>query len=410
MTIAKPFIPVANPVFDEDEKTFLLECIETGWISSKGHFVKDFEEKFAATVDTKFALATSSGTTALSAALIGLDIRPGDKVIIPNYTFHATATAIIFAGAIPIVVDVDPSSWAINAFKIQDLIERQKSIEKSKIKAIMPVAISGFPWDLQAIEFLAKTYNLKIIGDNCQALGTLMQDKFSQISLAKACDAAAYSFFANKIITTGEGGIMTTSNKETYKRAKAFINQGIFEEDSNLFIAKILGFNARMTNLQAAIGFAQLDKLEPLLEQKQIVSAWYEKYLTSATIIQNRENSDLNIPAMFTQSEHEQLGGSSIRISRWMFRLAFSDIISIQDINKTRTALREQGYETKPLYPPISQQPFIKELVKEGRVILDRDLSFSESLKGFYLPTHGEITEKQVEEMSSIIKKHLHFS
>lgn len=414
------FMPVADPIFDEEERDNLLECIDTGWISSKGTFVPAFEEKIAEFLGVKYALAISSGTAALATALYAEGIRKGDKVIIPNYTFIATATACLFIGAIPVIVDIEPTSWAINCTKIEDLLERQSDKQRKEFKAIIPVAISGFPWDTQGLDAIAKNYNLIIIGDLAQALGTTIIDLKIEdtrtkhitnldISLAQYCDSAIYSLFANKIITTGEGGILITSSEETYRAAKTFINQGIAKEDEATFIARSLGFNFRMTNLQAAIGVAQLGKIDTLLDHKKSVTNWYRELITDNNAFYSpntpKIRDNINIPDIYTQGISIDLKNTVGKITRWMFRIAFKDLISDRLIRTTRQALLSNGYETKPLYPPLNTQPILIELEKEKLVIFDRDLAFSEQLNGFYVPTHGGMSEKNVREIAITIQE-----
>lgn len=412
------FMPVADPIFDEEERNNLLKCIDTGWISSKGSFVREFEEKIEEYLNAHYALAISSGTAALSTALYAEGIRKGDKVIIPNFTFHATATACLFIGAIPVIVDVDPTSWTINCTKIESLLERQSEQERKKFKAIIPVAISGFPWDVKGLIAIAKNYNLKIIGDLAQAFGTTILEKpimpngkSEEVNLTKYCNSSAFSLFANKIITTGEGGILVTEDKDVYHAAKTFINQGISSSDEAIFIARTLGFNFRMTNMQAAIGVGQLSKIDSLLEHKKSVTNWYREFITDHYATLNSEDTLTNIPDIYilpdiyTQSSPKKNENKTGRITRWMFRIAFGDLISDKIIQTTRQTLLSIGYETKPLYPPLNTQPILIELAEEKLVIFDRDLTFSKQLRGFYVPTHGSMSEKNVKEIAEAIQR-----
>ena len=235
------FIPVNEPLLDGNEAKYLKECIETGWISSEGPFVERFENEFSKSVNRKFATSVSSGTAALDVAVRSLGIGPGDEVIIPTFTIISCASAVINVGAKPVLVDCDPITWNMRCEDIANKITPDT-------KAIMIVHIYGLPVDIDPILDLAKENNLKIIEDAAEMHGQTYKGK----PCGSFGDISIFSFYPNKHITTGEGGMVVTDQKEIHERANAFRN--LCFQEGKRFVHEEIGFNYRMTNLQAAIG------------------------------------------------------------------------------------------------------------------------------------------------------------
>ncbi len=249
-------IPVTNPFLDEYEIELLNECIISGWVSSGGPFVKKFESLVAEHTGTKYAVSCSSGTSGLHLALLANDIGPGDEVIVPTLTFIATANAVRYTGAKPVFVDSDINTWNIDPKLIKDSIT-------SKTKAIMAVHLYGLPADMDSINQIAKDYNLLVIEDASEAQGAKYKNKM----VGSLADMAVFSFFGNKIITTGEGGMIVTNDKYLAEKCRLLRDHGMSKE--RRYWHQVLGYNYRMTNMQAALGVAQMGKIEKIIEKKK---------------------------------------------------------------------------------------------------------------------------------------------
>lgn len=240
------FIPVNQPLFNGKEKQYLNECIDTGWISSEGPFVKQFEMEFAARVERKHGIAVCNGSMALEAAVAALDIEPGDEVIMPTFTIISCAAAVVRSRAIPVLVDVNPQTWNME-------VEQVKAKITSKTAAIMIVHIYGLPVDIEPLLELAKNYKLRVIEDAAEMHG----QNYNGRPCGSFGDISIFSFYANKHITTGEGGILTTNDDSLAQRCRSLRN--LCFQPQQRFVHEELGWNLRMTNLQAAVGIAQLE-------------------------------------------------------------------------------------------------------------------------------------------------------
>nr|MBP9191428.1 DegT/DnrJ/EryC1/StrS aminotransferase family protein [Ignavibacteria bacterium] len=249
-------IPVNEPLLNGNEKKYLEECIDTGWISSEGPFVKKFEEEFSKRAGSKFGIAVCNGTAALEAAVLALGIGKNDEVIMPAFTIISCASAIIRAGAVPVLVDSEPDTWNMNVSQIESKIT-------SRTKAIMAVHIYGLPVDMKPLEELAEKYNLKIIEDAAEQIG----QKYYGRECGSFGDVSTFSFYPNKHITTGEGGMILTDDEETAERCRSLRN--LCFKPGKRFVHDELGFNFRMTNLQAALGLAQFERLDEFIQKKR---------------------------------------------------------------------------------------------------------------------------------------------
>jgi len=254
-------IPVAKPLFDDEEIELVNECMVTGWISG-GKFVTDFEEMVAEHTGVKYAISTSSGTSALHLILMAYGIGKGDEVIVPSMTFVATANAVTYTGAKPIFADSNVESWNIDPSKIEELITQ-------KTKAIIPVHLYGHPADMDQINAIAGKYKLKVFEDAAEAQGSLYKSK----KVGSLADAAMFSFFGNKIITTGEGGMIVTNDKVIADKCRLLREHGM--TPSKRYWHIVLGYNYRMTNIQAAIGVAQMRKIDSIIVRKKKVAQEY---------------------------------------------------------------------------------------------------------------------------------------
>lgn len=263
----KQFIPVNTPVLNGNEEKYLLECIRTGWISSEGPFIKQFEEKFAAYIGRKEGIAVANGSGALDIAVQALKIGPGDEVIMPTFTIISPAQSVVRAGATPVLVDSDPLTWNMDVSQIEAKIT-------PKTKAIIVVHIYGLPVDMDPVLDLCQKYNLYLIEDAAEMHGQTYKGK----KCGSFGDISTFSFYPNKHITTGEGGMIMVDDPELAQRCRKLRNLG-FEPDGRRFIHHELGWNYRLTNIQAALGLAQLEKIEEHIIKKRKIGNAYQLWL-----------------------------------------------------------------------------------------------------------------------------------
>jgi len=354
MTSPTKSYQVAKPDLSGNEKKYVNQALDEGWVSSGGRFIEEFEKQFAAYVGTKHAVACSSGTNALILALRAANIGKGDEVIVPEFTMVATAWAVSVAGAKPVFVDCD-SSMNINTQLIEQAIT-------PKTKAIIPVHIYGLPADMKFINQLAYEYNLVVIEDAAEAHGaTIGTQKVGSIG-----DMGCFSFFGNKIITTGEGGIITTNNDKLADQLRHLRSMGFDPEHT--FLHKKLAYNFRMTNLQAAVGLAQLERIDTFLEKRKQILSWYNEFL-----------SPYKMP----------LPEGAVC---WFFYILFEG-----DIIKIRKALKDLGVETRHFFKPMSQQPMYLDPNYKNTTAYDM------SLRGLYFPTYTSLTKTDVKNICNSV-------
>ncbi len=366
------FIPVNEPLLNGNEKKYLCECIDTGWISSEGPFVKEFEQKMSASVGRKYGVAVSNGTAALEVAAQALGIGPGDEVIMPTFTIISCAMAITKLGGIPILVDSDPHTWNMNVDEIEAKIT-------GKTKAIMIVHIYGLPVDVAPILKLAEKYGLKVIEDAAEMHG--------QTYCGKPCgsfgDISTFSFYPNKHITTGEGGMVVTDDEELAERCRSLRNL-CFRKDIR-YVHDELSDNYRFTNLQAAVGLAQLERLEEFVERKRKMGKFYMEQL--------KDTEGLTLPVESTNYADNIY---------WVFGLVIDDSIQAdnRDIQKM---LAEEGIGTRTFFWCMHEQP----VYRNAGMFLGEKYKNAERLarKGFYIPSGLALTEVQMEVVVSKLKK-----
>jgi len=262
-------IPIYSPSFNSEEKKNLIKCIDTGWISSQGDFIGKFENNFSKWNKMKYGVATSNCTTALHLTLVALGIGKNDEVLCPDLSFIAPANMILWAGAKPILVDVDRVNWGIDPSKIEEKIT-------NKTKAIIVVHVFGHSADMDPIIQIAKKYNLKVIEDVAEAPGAKYKDRI----VGTMGDASCYSFFANKIMTTGEGGMVVTNSHSLDKQMRIYRDHGMSREKR--YVHVVSGFNYRMTNMQAAVGVGQLQKLDQVLLKRSKQEKIYKKLFSGS--------------------------------------------------------------------------------------------------------------------------------
>ena len=324
-------IPVAEPSLGEEELKNVIEAVKSGWISSKGKFIEEFEREFAKYCGVKYGVATANGTVALHLALKALGIGKGDEVIVPTLTFVATANAVTYCNAKPVFVDSHPEYWCIDPEKIEEKITKDT-------KAIIVVHLYGHPCDLDWIMDIAKDRELYVIEDCAEAHGAEYKGK----KVGSFGDIACFSFYGNKIITTGEGGMCITNNEEFAEKMRILRDHGMSKHKK--YWHEVVGFNYRMTNLQAAIGVAQLKKLDEFVEKKRQIAKWYAEEL--------KELEDRGLITL-----HPEMKWA--KCVYWMYSILIKDSAKVNR-DKLLKELEKKGIETRPFFVPMHMLPIYK--------------------------------------------------
>lgn len=364
-------IPVNEPRLDGREKELLAECIDTGWISSDGPFVEKFEHDFANYLGlANDGVAVCNGTAAIEAALYGLGVKEGDEVIIPSFTIISCAVAVIRLGAIPVLVDIDRTNWCMDVEQVEQCITE-------KTKVIMAVHIYGHPVDMDPLLRLARKYDLRILEDAAEVHGAEYYSRENGEQWRKCGaigDAASFSFYANKIITTGEGGMVVSADQEVIARARSYRNL-CFRPEKRFYHTE-LGYNFRMTNLQAAVGVAQMERIDEFLATKRRLGAHYGKRLSE-------------FDGVRFQSEQ-----SWARAVYWMYSVELSPELGI-DAEDMMDRLRERGVGSRPFFRGLHRQPALQKLgLFVGEEYPETDHAYR---YGFYLPSGLTLDEATVD-------------
>ena len=364
-------IYVNEPQFEGNEKKYLNECIDSGWISYEGPFVKRFENGMANIVGRKYGISVSSGSAALETAIIALELEEGDEVILPTFTIISCVAPIIRAGAKPVLVDSDPVTWNMDVTAIEEKITK-------RTKAIMVVHIYGLPVDMNPVIDLAKKYNLKIIEDAAEAHGQTYYNK----QCGSFGDISVFSFYPNKNITTGEGGMLLTDDEYFAERAKNVRN--LFFSKKR-YLHEELGYNFRMTNLQAAIGCAQMEYLEKTVEKKRHIGRKYTELLKDIDCLQ--------LPLQNTNYADNIY---------WVYGIVLEDTIE-KDADEIRCCLGEMGIATRGFFWGMHEQPVFKKL----RLFENEIYPVAERLsrRGLYLPSGVGLKDDQIEYVVDKLKK-----
>ncbi len=365
-------IPVNEPRLDGNEKKYLSECIDTGWISSEGPFVKQFEQQFAAEVGRKYGIAVSNGSVALDAAIVSLGIGPGDEVILPTFTIISCAAAIVRAGAVPVVVDCDPCTWNMDV----NLIEAKVT---PLTKAIMVVHIYGLPVDMNPVLALAKKYNLLIIEDAAEMHG----QTYNNLPCGSFGAISTFSFYPNKHITTGEGGMLLTDDEHLAERCCSLRN--LCFQTHKRFVHEELGWNLRMSNLQAALGVAQLERLNEFVARKRHMGQLYTELLSDIPCLQ--------LPVMRTNYADNIY---------WVYGLVLKDEAPF-DASEAMRRLRQHQIGNRPFFWPMHEQPVFQKMglfAGESCPVAERI-----ARRGFYIPSGIALTDEQMERVADVLKK-----
>ena len=363
-------IQVYEPPFYENERKYVNECLESNWISSGGKYNKIFEKEFASYCGVKHGVCVSSGTAALHLAVSTLKIGEGDEVIIPNFTMMACALSIIYTGAKPVFVDAEPKTFNIDPEKIEEKITE-------RTKAIMPVHIYGHPCDMDKIQRIAKKHNLYIIEDAAEAHGASYKGK----KVGSFGHMSAFSFYSNKIITTGEGGIVVTDDDKLAERARWLANF-CFDKERR-YVHEEIGFKYPFTNLQAAIGLAQLEKIEEIIRRKREISYKYNELLK-------------DIPGIRTPFESKD-----VRNVYWMYGILIKKEFGVER-DEVKKQLFENGIDSRFFFTGMHKQPPLKKFISQ-----QDKFPVSEMLEkeGLYLPSSPKLTDDQLKYIASILRK-----
>ena len=315
-------IPVYQPVLTGNEKRYVTECLETNWISSKGKYVTEFEEKFSKYIGCKHSITVSNGTVALHLALLALGIGEGDEVIVPTLTYIASVNAIVYTGAKPVFVDSLSGTWQLDP---EDVLKKITP----RTKAIMAVHLYGHPCDMDALKSISKSHDLFLIEDCAEAFGSRYKGQHA----GTFGDISTFSFYGNKTITTGEGGMVVTNDDTLYDRAIHLRGQGLAKHRQ--YWHDIIGYNYRMTNICAAIGIAQLEQADQFIEKKRQIAQWYKDALKDS-------------PVEF----HQEIG--DVFHSYWMCSILLTES---EQRDELRNYLEQNGIETRPLFYPVHTMP-----------------------------------------------------
>ena len=359
-------IPLYKPSLDGNEKKYVNECLDSTWISSKGEYIPRFENRFAGYVGSRYAASVCNGTVALHVALLALGIGVGDEVIVPTLTYVASVNSIAYTGAKPVFVDSLETSWQMDPEDVRRKIS-------PKTRAIMAVHLYGFPCDMNMLSSLAAEHGLLLIEDCAEAIGSLYQGRH----VGSFGNIATYSFYGNKTITTGEGGMVVTSDETLYERVVHLKGQGLAK--NRHYWHDVTGYNYRMTNICAAIGFAQLERVDVFLSKKREIAAWYALELKNVPVTFHREND-------------------GVRHSYWMCSI-------LVDRPETRDSLRnileENGIETRPLFFPVHTMPMY---VERGEV---HPVAEHLALRGINLPSWPGLQKMHIAHICGIIRNTL---
>jgi perosamine synthetase len=366
------YINVNEPLLDGNEKKYLLECIDSGWISSEGPFVNEFEQKFAARVNRKHGVAVCNGTAALDAALEALGVGLNDEVILPSFTIISCIGQIVRSGAIPVLVDSDPITFNMDVSQIE-----AKITERTKV--IMVVHIYGLPVDIDPVIDIAKRNGLKVLEDAAQMIG----QEYKGRPCGSFGDVSTFSFYPNKHVTTGEGGMIVTNDDQLADDCRSLRNLCFLP--NKRFVHERLGWNFRMTNIQAALGLAQLERLDEFVLRKRDMGKRYTELL--------KNRCDVLLPLSHT--------GYAENIY-WVYGIVLNESLHI-DAEEAMKKLATKGIGTRPFFCPIHQQPVLKKMgLFENEVYPVAENLYQ---RGFYVPSGLALSEDQISHVANSLSQ-----
>ena len=365
------FIPVCEPMLDGKELEYVTDAVKTGWISSAGKYIDLFEKTFAEFSNQEYAIAVTNGTAALHLALLSAGVSEGDEVIIPSFTMAATGFAVCYIKAVPVIVEVNKSDWTININAVEEAIS-------PRTRAIISVNIFGIPSDLESLKKIARKHNIVLVDDCAEGHGSLLNNK----PTSTYADISCYSFYANKNLTTGEGGMVVTNNRAFADQVKYYRNMCFSLDAPRNYQHNDVGYNYRMSNVVAALGAAQVEKADSNIEARVRVGRLYRQYLKHKDVcFQVEESHYKNV--------------------YWMnaFYLAENCIKSIQDL---ATYLKENNVDSRVLFKGMHQQPFI---LKSAHRLASANYEVTETLstRGLYIPSGSQLSEDTIKQISQVV-------
>jgi perosamine synthetase len=372
-------IPVNAPLLDGNEKRYLAECIDSGWISSEGPFVARFEQAFAACIGRAHGVAVCNGTAAIEAGLFALGVGPGDEVIMPSFTIISCAVAALRLGATPVLVDIDPATWCMDPAQVAAKLT-------ARTKVVMPVHIYGHPVDMDPLLELRAGHGFKILEDAAEVHGAAYQSRRAGgrwLKCGAMGDAAATSFYANKIITTGEGGMVLADDPAVAARARSYRN--LCFQPGQRFLHTELGYNFRLTNLQAAVGLAQVERIEEFIAIKLRLADCYRRGLAA-------------VPGLRFMTVMPWA-----RSVYWMYAVELA--AGGLDARTVMERLAQRGVATRPFFLGLHEQP----VLRERGLFAGEKYPHTEraSRLGFYLPSGLTLTEAQVGQVVAALAESL---
>lgn len=363
------FLPLAIPDLSGNEEKYLNSCLTSSWISSKGIYIDRFEKKFAEFTGTKYAISTSNGTTALHLVLSALGCGPGDEVIVPDLTFVATANTVAYTGAKPVLADVERDSWSINIGEIRRKIS-------GRTRGIIAVHLYGNPAEMEEILQIAGEHNLWVIEDAAEAHGAGIKIAGRWKKVGSIGIAGIFSFYGNKIITCGEGGMVTTGNRDLAEKMKILRDHG--QDPLKRYYHPVIGYNYRLTNMQAAIGLAQLERINHFLKAKEKIAAGYRQKLERVKGLKFQEQNP---------------GKKSVC---WLFSMTIEPPYKLTR-DQLMAVFEKNAVECRPFFHPLHTMPpyHEKKAYKEAEFLAGH---------GINLPSFVTITDSQIERVTEIIK------
>jgi perosamine synthetase len=363
--VASTFLPVAEPVLSGREREYVLRCLETGWISGSGEFVERFEREFAEFCGTRYAIAVSNGTVALHLALLALGVGPGDEVIVPDLTYIATANAVGYCGATPVFADVEARTWCLDPSDVERRIT-------PATRAVVAVHLFGHPADMDPLRELAARHGLALLEDAAEAHGA----EYRGQRAGSLSDVATFSFYGNKVITTGEGGMLTTNRSDLAEHMRLRRGQGM--DPKRRYWFPVVGYNYRMTNIQAAIGVAQLERIDWFLERRRQVARQYAALLAGA---------GLTLPGEAEWARNVY----------WLYSVVLPQGV---DRELLMASLAEAGIETRPFFVPMHACPPYRQEDGEEQYPVSARLGNA----GISLPSSATLTEDDVAYVATTLK------
>src|SRR5260370_12394380 len=359
------FIPISQPSIGARERELVLDAVDSGWVSSIGKYIDEFETVFGRYCVTEFALTVSTGTTGLKRALVALGLGRGAEVIMPDLTFVATANAVASTGATPVLADVDSDTLCIDPASVEALITE-------RTKVIMPVHLYGHPADMDALTAIAKAHNVTVIEDAAEAHGA--EYKGRRVGGLSQC--GVFSFYGNKVVTTGEGGMLSTNAPAFYQRAKRLRDHAMSKE--RRYFHDERGFNYRMTNLQAALGVAQMERIDDFLKRRAEIMAWYNSAIPFCKGVR------LN------------------RVQNWANSAFWMVCLEVDEFDEARRnafmgGLKQRGIDSRPYFCTMSSMPMYKQR--------PLPVAARKAQTGLNLPSFFDLTQKDVERIGGVVNE-----